>query len=205
MKLKICGINDIDILQHACEAGLDFVGFIMVNESPRNISNNFLASLESFNFLSTTPVFVFVNPSVDEVKKITSNFENAILQFHGDEEDSFCRQFDQLFWKTIRVKDSQSLEAINDFPSADAILLETFSQDAYGGTGKVFDWGLLEKISVQRKFVLAGGINPKNIKEAVSVDPWCIDVNSGVESSVALKDKALMLSLIHISEPTRPY
>ena len=196
MKLKICGINDIDILQHACEAGLDFVGFIMVNESPRNISNNFLASLERFNFLSTTPVFVFVNPSVDEVKKITSNFENAILQFHGDEEDSFCRQFDQLFWKTIRVKDSQSLEAINDFPSADAILLETFSQDAYGGTGKVFDWGLLEKISVQKKFVLAGGINPKNIKEAVSVDPWCIDVNSGVESSVALKDKALMDEII---------
>ena len=196
MKLKICGINDIDILQHACEAGLDFVGFIMVNESPRNISNSFLASLESFNFLSTTPVFVFVNPSVDEVKKITSNFENAILQFHGDEEDSFCRQFDQLFWKTIRVKDSQSLEAINDFPSADAILLETFSQDAYGGTGKVFDWSLLEKISVQRKFVLAGGINPKNIKEAVSVDPWCIDVNSGVESSVALKDKALMDEII---------
>ena len=196
MKLKICGINDIDILEHACEAGLDFVGFIMVNESPRNISNSFLASLESFNFLSTTPVFVFVNPSVDEVKKITSNFENAILQFHGDEEDSFCRQFDQLFWKTIRVKDSQSLEAINDFPSADAILLETFSQDAYGGTGQVFDWGLLEKISVQRKFVLAGGINPKNIKEAVSVDPWCIDVNSGVESSVALKDKALMDEII---------
>lgn len=196
MKLKICGINDIDILEHACEAGLDFVGFIMVNESPRNISNNFLASLESFNFLSTTPVFVFVNPSVDEVKKITSNFENAILQFHGDEEDSFCRQFDQLFWKTIRVKDSQSLEAMNDFPSADAILLETFSQDAYGGTGKVFDWSLLEKISVQRKFVLAGGINPKNIKEAVSVDPWCIDVNSGVESSVALKDKALMDEII---------
>ena len=196
MKLKICGINDIDILEHACEAGLDFVGFIMVNESPRNISNNFLASLERFNFMSTTPVFVFVNQSVDEVKKITSNFENAILQFHGDEEDSFCRQFDQLFWKTIRVKDSQSLEAINDFPSADAILLETFSQDAYGGTGKVFDWGLLEKISVQRKFVLAGGINPKNIKEAVSVDPWCIDVNSGVESSVALKDKALMDEII---------
>ena len=196
MKLKICGINDIDILEHACEAGLDFVGFIMVNESPRNISNNFLASLESFNFLSTTPVFVFVNPSVDEVKKITSNFENAILQFHGDEEDSFCRQFDQLFWKTIRVKDSQSLEAINDFPSADAILLETFSQDVYGGTGKVFDWGLLEKISVQRKFVLAGGINPKNIKEAISVDPWCIDVNSGVESSLAFKDKALMDEII---------
>ena len=196
MKLKICGINDIDILEHACEAGLDFVGFIMVNESPRNISNNFLASLERFNFLSTTPVFVFVNPSVDEVKKITSNFENAILQFHGDEEDSFCRQFDQLFWKTIRVKDSQSLEAINDFPSADAILLETFSQDAYGGTGKVFDWDLLNNISLEQGYVLAGGINSENIKKAVSMNPWCIDVNSGVESSVALKDKALMDEII---------
>ena len=196
MKLKICGICDIDILQHACESGVDFVGFIMANESPRKISDNFLASLENFNFLSSSPVFVFVNPSVEEVTKITACIENPILQFHGDEEDSFCQQFNQSFWKTIRVKDSQSLIKIDDFPSADAILLETFSKDTYGGTGKVFDWSLLEKISLERKFVLAGGINPENIKEAVSMNPWCIDVNSGVESSLALKDKTLMNKII---------
>ena len=196
MKLKICGIHDKDILRHACEAGVDFVGFIMANESPRKISDNFLASLENFNFLSSSPVFVFVNPSVEEVTKITACIENPILQFHGDEEDSFCQQFNQSFWKTIRVKDSQSLIKIDDFPSADAILLETFSKDVYGGTGKVFDWSLLEKISLERKFVLAGGINPKNIKEAVSMNPWCIDVNSGVESSLALKDKTLMDQII---------
>ena len=196
MKLKICGICDMDILQHACETGVDFVGFIMANESPRKISDNFLASLENFNFLSTLPVFVFVNPSVEEVTKITACIENPILQFHGDEEDSFCQQFNQSFWKTIRVKDSQSLIKIDDFPSADAILLETFSKDVYGGTGKVFDWSLLEKISLERKFVLAGGINPENIKEAVSMNPWCIDVNSGVESSLALKDKTLMDRII---------
>ena len=196
MKLKICGICDMDILQHACEIGVDFIGFIMANESPRKISDNFLASLRNFNFHSTLPVFVFVNPSVEEVTKITTCIENPILQFHGDEEDSFCQQFNQPFWKTIRVKDSQSLIKIDDFPSADAILLETFSKDVYGGTGKVFDWSLLEKISLERKFVLAGGINPENIKEAVSMNPWCIDVNSGVESSLALKDKTLMDQII---------
>ena len=196
MKLKICGICDMDILQHACETGVDFVGFIMANESPRKISDNFLASLRNFNFHSTLPVFVFVNPSVEEVTKITTCIENPILQFHGDEEDSFCQQFNQSFWKTIRVKDSQSLIKIDDFPSADAILLETFSKDTYGGTGKVFDWSLLKKISLEKKFVLAGGINPENIKEAVSMNPWCIDVNSGVESSLALKDKTLMNKII---------
>ena len=196
MKLKICGIHDINILQYACEAGVDFVGFIMANDSPRKISNDFLDSLENFNFLDTVPVFVFVNPSVEEVEKVTSKIENPILQFHGDEGDNFCKQFNKSFWKTIRVKNSQSLETINDFPSADALLLETYSDDIYGGTGEMFDWNLLENISLQKKFILAGGINSENIKEAVSLSPWCIDVNSGVESSLALKDKTLIDQMI---------
>ena len=196
MKLKICGISDIDILQYACEAGVDFVGFIMANASPRKISNDFLDSLENFNFMETSPVFVFVNPTVDEVKKITTKIKNPILQFHGDEADNFCQQFNQPFWKTIRVKNSQSLEAINDFPSANALLLETFSDNAYGGTGKVFDWSLLENVKLQSKFILAGGINIKNLNDAISLNPWCIDVNSGVESSLALKDKTLMDQII---------
>ena len=196
MKLKICGIRDKDILQYACEAGLDFVGFIMANESPRKISDKFLTSLEDFNFYDTSPVFVFVNPSADEVINVVNKIENSILQFHGDEDESFCKQFNQSFWKTIRVKNSQSLEKVNNFPSADAILLETFSNDAYGGTGKVFDWTLLEKISLHEKFIIAGGINPDNIMQAVNLNPWCIDVNSGVESSLALKDKTLMDQII---------
>ncbi len=198
MKLKICGIRDLNILQYACEAGVDFVGFIMANDSPRKISNDFLESLETFDFKETSPVFVFVNPSVEEVKKIITKIENPILQFHGDEGDNFCQQFNQIFWKTIRIKNSQSLDAINDFPSANALLLETFSNDAYGGTGKVFDWSLLENISLQNKFILAGGINSENLEDAISLNPWCIDVNSGVESSLALKDKTLIDQVIKI-------
>lgn len=198
MKVKICGIRDIDSLQHACDLGADFVGFIMANESPRKISKNFLRSLSTFNFKNTIPVFVFVNPSFDAVIEITKNVPMSILQFHGDEKNNFCEQFKQPFWKVIRVKDIKSLKQIKDFPSADKILLETYSSDSYGGTGKTFDWNILDKISFEKKFVLAGGINIDNLKSAISLNPWCIDLNSGVESSFAQKDKTLMGKALQI-------
>ena len=195
MKLKICGIRDIDILKYTCDIGVDFAGFIMVDDSPRKISNDFISSLKNFDFQNTLPVFVFVNPSIDEVKKITTIIQNPILQFHGDETEDFCKQFNLPFWKTIRVQNSQSLELLKDYASADAFLFETYVDDSYGGTGKVFDWNLLKNTSLDKKYVLAGGISSKNIKEAISLNPWCIDVNSGVESSLAIKDKALMAQI----------
>ena len=197
MKLKICGIRDIDILKYTCDIGVDFAGFIMVDDSPRKISNDFISSLKNFDFQNTLPVFVFVNPSIDEVKKITKIIQNPILQFHGDETEDFCKQFNLPFWKTIRVQNSQSLELLKDYASADAFLFETYVDDSYGGTGKVFDWNLLKNTPLDKKFVLAGGISFKNIKEAISLNPWCIDVNSGVESSLAIKDKALMAQIIN--------
>ena len=197
MKLKICGITDIDILKYTCDMDVDFAGFIMVDDSPRKISDDFISSLKNFDFQNTLPVFVFVNPSIDEVKKITTIIQNPILQFHGDETEDFCKQFNIPFWKTIRVQNSQSLELLKDYASADAFLLETYADDSYGGTGKVFDWNLLKNTSLDEKFVLAGGISSKNIKEAISLNPWCIDVNSGGESSIAIKDKALMAQIIN--------
>ena len=198
MKLKICGIRDIETLKFVCDKGVHFAGFIMANQSPRKASEDFLYLLENFNFQETKPVFVFVNPSINEVKKIVERVDSSILQFHGDETDHFCRQFNQGFWKTIRVKDSLSYQSINDFPSADAYLFETFSPGFYGGTGKVFDWGLLENIKLDQHSILAGGINAENIKEAMSLNPWCIDINSGVESSIALKDITLINQIIDI-------
>ena len=195
MKLKICGIRDIDILKYTCDMGVDFAGFIMVDDSPRKISNDFISSLQNFDFQNTLPVFVFVNPSIDEVKKITTTIQNPILQFHGDETEDFCKQFNLPFWKTIRVQNFQSFELLKDYVSADAFLFETYVDDSYGGTGKVFDWNLLKNTSLDKKYVLAGGISSKNIKEAISLNPWCIDVNSGVESSLAIKDKALMAQI----------
>jgi phosphoribosylanthranilate isomerase len=198
MKIKICGIKNKEILQHACELGVDFAGFIIADESPRKISEEFLLSLADFNFLNTKPVFVFVNPSVEMVNKIINLIPASILQFHGDETDQFCNQFNHPYWKSIPVKDSSSLNSINNFASAHGFLLETFSSTSYGGTGQVFDWSLLKNLSLEDRFILAGGINQENIKDAISMNPWCIDVNSGVESKLANKDKALMSDILEV-------
>ena len=198
MKIKICGIKNKEILQHACELGVDFAGFIIADESPRKISEEFLLSLVDFNFLNTKPVFVFVNPSVEMVNKIINLIPASILQFHGDETDQFCNQFNHPYWKSIPVKDSSSLNSINNFASAHGVLLETFSSTSYGGTGQVFDWSLLKNLSLEDRFILAGGINQENIKDAISVNPWCIDVNSGVESSLAHKDRNLIAQIMNI-------
>ena len=198
MKIKICGIKNKEILQHACELGVDFAGFIIADESPRKSSEEFLLSLVDFNFLNTKPVFVFVNPSVEMVNKIINLIPASILQFHGDETDQFCNQFNHPYWKSIPVKDSSSLNSINNFASAHGFLLETFSSTSYGGTGQVFDWSLLKNLSLEDRFILAGGINQENIKDAISMNPWCIDVNSGVESKLANKDKALMSDILEV-------
>ncbi len=144
----------------------------------------------------TVVVSVFVNPSIQEVQQTIEILPNTILQFHGDESDDFCRQFHQPSWKSIPVKDKQSLLMSDNFPSAQAILLETFSQNLSGGTGKSFDWTLLENMDLSKKFILAGGINPNNIQSAISLNSWCIDINSGVESELAIKDNKLMAEIM---------
>lgn len=196
MKLKFCGLNNLDSLRQACDLNADFVGFIFAEQSPRKVELNFIAQLIDFNFCQTVPVCVFVNPLIQEVKKAINILPNAILQFHGNESDEFCRQFHQPFWKSIPVKDKQSLLMSDNFPSAQAILLETFSENLSGGTGKSFDWTLLENMDLSKRFILAGGINPNNIQSAISLNSWCIDINSGVESELAIKDNKLMAEIM---------
>ena len=122
----------------------------------------------------------------------------AILQFHGDESDEFCSQFNKPFWKSIAVKDASSLPLIssNSHPSAQEILLETFSVNLDGGTGQTFDWDIIKDINLSNGYVLAGGINASNIDAAISLNPWCIDINSGVESQLGLKDTLLMTDIM---------
>jgi len=198
MKIKFCGLNNLDSLRHACDLKADFAGFIFAEQSPRKVEPNFIAQLKDFNFCRTVPVSVFVNPSIQEVQQAIEILPNTILQFHGDESDDFCRQFHQLFWKSIPVKDKQSLLMSDNFPSAQAILLETFSQNLSGGTGKSFDWTLLENMDLSKRFILAGGINPNNIQSAISLNSWCIDINSGVESELAIKDNKLMAEIMTV-------
>lgn len=195
--IKICGISDKSTLLNLIELNIDFIGFIFYKNSPRNVDVNFLEQIPRINFKNSRPVCVFVNESRENILNITSFFKNPIIQFHGDESDEFCSSFELDFWKVVRIKNNLSLKTIDSYKSATAILLENYKEGIYGGTGQSFNWKLLKNMDISgRKIVLSGGINVKNVDNAIRISPWCIDLNSGVESEKGIKDINLVTKII---------
>ena len=196
--IKICGIKDLNILNQLIELeAIDFIGFIFFEKSPRNVSNNFLNIVNGINLKNKRAVCVYVDASQEFIQQTSSNFQNPILQFHGNESNDFCKSFIKDFWKVIRVKDSNSINIVSDYPDASAILFENYTKGLYGGTGSVFDWSLLKNINKNdKKIIISGGINIENVDNAISVNPWCIDINSGVETSPGVKDLDLIKQVL---------
>lgn len=197
--IKICGINDIDILGELVMIdGITFLGFIFYDKSPRNVTNNFLEKINKFDFKDKKPVCVYVNADRDFINETSSNFRNPILQFHGDESNDFCSDFNKDFWKVIKVKDNESIKDYVNYPNASKILFENYKKGQHGGTGSSFNWDLIDNIKdLDTKFILSGGINIKNVDNAIDIKPWCLDVNSGVESSPGKKDIRLIQNLLN--------
>ena len=195
--IKICGISDFSFLKEIIELkDINYLGFIFYEKSPRFVSKNFLNKIKDFNFRDKKPVCVYVNASKEYINETSSYFNNPILQFHGDETNEFCKSHKNEFWKAIRIKDNKSIEEIKNYESAAAILLESYKKGKYGGTGESFDWKLIENINFGQKNVLSGGISIKNVDNAISTKPWCIDINSGVESSTGVKDINLVKQIL---------
>ena len=197
--IKICGINDIDILDELVMIdGITFLGFIFYDKSPRNVTNNFLEKINKFDFKDKKPVCVYVNADRDFINETSSNFRNPILQFHGDESNDFCSDFNKDFWKVIKVKDNESIKDYVNYPNASKILFENYKKGQHGGTGSSFNWDLINNIKdLDTKFILSGGINIKNVDNAIDINPWCLDINSGVESSPGKKDLNLITELLN--------
>ena len=199
MKIKICGVTEIGILNFLIENGVDYVGFIFHENSPRNVTHAFINEIKNINFQKTRPVCVFVNPNRSFVSSSLSHFENPIIQFHGDESEDFCDSFDCEFWKALRIKDSKSLEDIKHFKNAEAILCDTFKEGVYGGTGSSFDWKILNSdLFLNKKIILSGGLSIENLENALKIDPWCLDFNSGVESRPGLKDRSKIVEILSL-------
>ena len=198
--IKICGVNDLQILHELIMIDeVNFIGFIFYNDSPRNVKDNFLQKISKIDFKNKRPVCVYVNSSKEHIQETSSYFNNPILQFHGNETNQFCNSFNNEYWKVIRVKDLLSIKKISKYHSASAILLENYEENIYGGTGKSFNWNLLENIkSLDTKIIISGGINIKNVHNAINIEPWCIDINSGVESSAGVKDLNLINEIIEV-------
>tara|TARA_B100000945_G_scaffold140689_1_gene112711 strand:- start:1949 stop:2557 length:609 start_codon:yes stop_codon:yes gene_type:complete len=199
MKIKICGITEIETLNFLLENEVDYVGFIFHENSPRNVTHAFINKIKNIDFQKTRPVCVFANPDKSFVSSSLSCFENPIIQFHGDESEEFCESFDCEFWKALRIKDSKSLEDIKHFKNVEAILCDTFKEGIYGGTGSSFDWTVLESnLLLDKKIILSGGLSIENLENALKINPWCLDFNSGVESAPGFKDHSKITEILSL-------
>lgn len=195
--IKICGISDLNFLNEVIQINeINYLGFIFYENSPRNVTKDLLNDIKRFDFKDKRPVCVFVNASSEFIKESISYFKDPLLQFHGDETNQFCSSFKKDFWKVIHVKSIESIDRIEEYPDASAILLENYKKDQFGGTGESFDWDIVKKANLSKKIVLSGGINVKNVDNAISTQPWCIDINSGVESSIGIKNITLVNKIL---------
>ena len=195
--IKICGISDLNFLNEVIQINeINYLGFIFYENSPRNVTKDLLNDIKRFDFKDKRPVCVFVNASFEFIKESISYFKDPLLQFHGDETNQFCSSFKKDFWKVIHVKSIECIDRIEEYPDASAILLENYKKDQFGGTGESFDWDIVKKANLSKKIVLSGGINVKNVDNAISTQPWCIDINSGVESSIGIKNITLVNKIL---------
>ena len=187
-RIKICGLTRLEDLHAAVKAGADAIGLVFYAPSPRYVDLKTAAELARSVPPFVTIVGLFVNADPAQVRKTLAAVPIHLLQFHGDEDEDYCRQFDRPYMKAARVKPGMDLlQYVADFPSAQAILLDAFV-DGYGGGGKVFDWTLIPA-SLVKPIVLSGGLDADNVGEAiVRVRPVAVDVSSGVEAAKGIKD-----------------
>jgi len=189
IRIKVCGItNERDALW-AAGLGVDALGFIFA-ESPRRVHPEVVKKIVLLLPPFVSRVGVFVNEDEEKVMKIARTCSLTSLQFHGEEPPSYCEKFKG--WKVIkafRVKDERILKEILSY-KVDAYLLDTYSADKRGGTGKTFNWEIAKKVSsLGVPVILSGGLNPENVVQAiVKVKPYAVDVNSGVEKEKGEKD-----------------
>lgn len=199
-RIKICGNTNYEDARLAVDLGADYLGFILTPASKRVISlekaDEILSKLQDFK----NTVGVFCNQPKKEVEAIAEKLGLKFLQFHGEETALYCDSFMRKGYeiiKTFHVKDAMSLKRIAEY-NVSAFLFDTYSHSAKGGTGTPFDWSIIEdKPYVHDKLFLAGGLNARNVTQAIEkIRPFAVDVASGVESSPGAKDPGLLRAFI---------
>ena len=194
-RVKICGITRPSDARAAAQAGADAIGLVFYPMSPR-----FLSVERALEIRDALPPFVqtvalFVNPDAAQVAQVIGRVKPALLQFHGEESPRFCEEFGVPYIKACRVKKGVSaLEYLRPFSQAAAWLFDSHVPE-YGGVGESFDWSLVPK--TDKPVVLSGGLSAANVAEAIRrVNPWGVDVSSGVESAKGVKDAAKIAAFV---------
>lgn len=202
-RVKICGLTRKQDVIDAVKAGADALGFVFTDRSKRVIG-----SAEAEKLVREVPAFVsrvglFMDQEAAIIRDVLERVPLSLLQFHGREAPEFCRQFGLPYVKALSIGEERILNrAAQTYSDAAGLLLDSHAPGGPGGTGEVFDWSEIPDISLP--LVLAGGLTPENVGQAVRrVKPWAVDVSSGVEEAPGLKSAAKMQAFIN--EAKREY
>jgi len=200
VKVKICGITNLEDARAAMDMGADLLGFNFYPKSPRFVTPHSAADI-----INKLPAFidiagVFVDASLEQIQETISQCQLNWVQLHGDEDPQFCElllSHNVKTMKAIRVKDQSDIQKAENY-FTDAILLDAFHPEKYGGTGLTFDWNIVGHIG--KRVFLAGGINPDNAVKAIELGVYGIDICSGVEAEPGKKDhkKKLFENIRHL-------
>lgn len=198
----MCGTTRLEDALAAVRYGVDALGFIFYSKSPRCISRDAAARIIQLLPPFVDRVAVFVNTSIAELVS-TAGVGFSYVQLHGNESADYCRQIRQklpshAIIKAFRVGEESCADEFTPYNDCvDAFLLDTYVHGARGGTGEVFDWSIIERLKLQRPFILAGGLSPENVTGAIAVvHPFAVDINSGVESEPGVKDHVRLRELL---------
>ncbi len=192
-RVKICGITRIEDAQFAVDAGVDAIGLVFYEKSPRFVTNTQAAEISQLVPAFVSRVALFKDAEKQMINTVLKQVEIDLIQFHGGESAEFCEQFGRPYIKALGMKsaeyDANYLVAnAEKYQSAKALLLDAHAPGEAGGTGETFDWSSIATIN--KPVVLAGGLTADNVKQAIEiVRPYAVDVSSGVESSPGIKDK----------------
>jgi len=196
--IKICGITNKNDAIDAAKLNVDMLGFVFYHGSKRFVRPKTAADIAGELPPFIAKVGVFVDEKTEKVLETAEDASLDILQFHGDETPEYCGRFGPKYKviKAFRIKDKSDLKKINDYDT-DFYLLDTGSDDLKGGTGKTFDWKILEGFEFLRPVILSGGLTPNNVVGAIAeVAPYGVDVSTGVERAPGEKDHGLMAKFV---------
>ncbi|MBF0437164.1 MAG: phosphoribosylanthranilate isomerase [Magnetococcales bacterium] len=197
VRVKICGITHEEDAIAAIDAGADAIGLVFYERSSRNVT-----IAQAQQLCAHLPPFVqitglFVNADLETIRDTTLQVGLDVIQLHGEESPTFCRMLPGRIIKAIRVAQSEDLHQASAY-DVSAILYDAKVSGMQGGSGRTFDWSLLANHPGHRPMILAGGLHPGNVAQAIAqVHPYAVDVSSGVESSPGVKDPVLIREFMH--------
>lgn len=187
VKVKICGITNLEDALTAIEAGADMLGFVFA-PSPRQVTSQQAMVITVRLPSSITKIGVFVNSDLEFVKEIMAKCNLDKAQFHGTESPEYCQSFTSGVIKAFRIQRKSDLETLPLY-KVEAYLLDSYDPTRAGGTGQTFDWDIARAARKYGKIILSGGLTPENVAEAIiKVRPYGVDVSSGIESKPGKKD-----------------